>query len=206
MKIFIKYMVSNRCKLAVKAALKELGLHFIFVGLGEVEIMETLNTEQRAKLNALLQVTGLELMDDKRAVLIERIQNVITEMVHHSEEMPKVNYSDFISQKLGYDYTYLSNVFSEIKGITIQQFIILHKIERVKELLLYEELNLTEISYAMHYSSVAHLSNQFKKVTGFTPSQFKQLKSYGRVPIEEIGNTSSRSSSNGAFPSSSDLL
>lgn len=187
MKIFVKYMVSNRCKMAVKAALKELGLHFIVVDLGEVEIMETLNPVQRLALHQALQESGLELMDDRRAVLIERINNVITEMIHHTEEMPKVNYSEYISQKLGYDYTYLSNVFSEVKGITIQQFVILHKIERVKELLLYEELNLTEISYRMHYSSVAHLSNQFKKVTGLTPSQFKQLKDRGRMPIEEIG-------------------
>ncbi len=187
MKIFVKYMVSNRCKMAVKAALKELGLHFIVVDLGEVEIMETLSPEQRQALHLALKESGLELMDDRRAVLIERINNVITEMIHHTEEMPKVNYSEYISQKLGYDYTYLSNIFSEVKGITIQQFVILHKIERVKELLLYEELNLTEISYRMHYSSVAHLSNQFKKVTGLTPSQFKQLKDRGRMPIEEIG-------------------
>lgn len=187
MKIFVKYMVSNRCKMAVKAALRQLGLHFIVVELGEVEIMETLSPNQWTTLDLALKESGLELMDDKRAVLIERIINVITEMIHHTEEMPKVNYSDYISKKLGYDYTYLSNIFSEVKGITIQQFVILHKIERVKELLLYEELNLTEISYRMHYSSVAHLSNQFKKVTGFTPSQFMKLKDRGRVPIEEIG-------------------
>jgi AraC-like DNA-binding protein len=127
-------------------------------------------------------------MDNKRAVLIEKINIVITEMIHHSEEIPKVNYSDYIAEKVGYDYTYLSNIFSEVKGITIQQYIIMHKIERVKELLLYEELNLTEISYKMHYSSVAHLSNQFKKVTGLTPSAFKQLKDRKRSPIEDVGN------------------
>lgn len=198
MKIFVKYMVSNRCKMAVKAALRQLGLHFIVVELGEVEIMETLSPEQRITLNLALKESGLELMDDKRAVLIERIINVITELIHHTEETPKVNYSDYISQKLGYDYTYLSNVFSEVKGITIQQFVILHKIERVKELLLYEELNLTEISYRMHYSSVAHLSNQFKKVTGFTPSQFMKLKDHGRMPIEEIGEHATHAS-NGQF-------
>ncbi|HEX2900536.1 MAG TPA: AraC family transcriptional regulator [Bacteroidia bacterium] len=189
MKLYIKYMVSNRCKLAVKEELKKLGLHFVLVELGEVDIMEDLDKEQRDALNEGLRSSGLELMDNKRAVLIERINNVITEMIHHTEEMPKVNYSDFISEKLGYDYTYLSNIFSEVKGITIQQFIIMHKIERVKELLLYEELNLTEISYKMHYSSVAHLSNQFKKVTGLTPSAFKQLKDSRRSPIEEVGNT-----------------
>lgn len=180
-------MVSNRCKMAVKDELKKLGLHFIVVDLGEVEIMENITISQREQLNSALVVAGLELMDDKRAVLIERIINVITEMIHYSDDVPKVNYSDFISEKLNYDYTYLSNIFSEVKGITIQQFIIIHKIERAKELLLYDELNLTEISYKLHYSSVAHLSNQFKKITGLSPSQFKQLKNRKRIPIEEIG-------------------
>lgn len=181
-------MVSTRCKMAVKEELKRLGLHFIVVDLGEVDIMETLSAEQREQLKIGLLVSGLELMDDKRAVLIERIKNVIIEMIHHSDELPKVNYSEFISEKLNHDYTYLSNIFSEVKGITIQQFIIVHKIEKVKELLLYDELNLTEISYKMHYSSVAHLSNQFKKVTGLSPSHFQQLKEKRRIPIEEIGN------------------
>ncbi|HKC67978.1 MAG TPA: AraC family transcriptional regulator [Bacteroidia bacterium] len=182
-------MVSNRCKMAVKEELTKLGLHFIIVDLGEVEIMETISTQQLEELRIALRTSGLELMDDKRAVLIEKIKNVITEMVHHTDELPKTNYSDFISEKLQYDYTYLSNVFSEVKGITIQQFIIIHKIERAKELLLYDELNLTEISYKLHYSSVAHLSNQFKKVTGLTPSHYKQLKDKKRSPIEDIGNS-----------------
>lgn len=181
-------MVSNRCKMAVKEELRKLGLHFVVVELGEVKVMEDITTAQRSALQAGLQSSGLELMDDRRAVMIEKVIHVITEMIHHAEEMPKVNYSDYISEQVGYDYTYLSNVFSEVKGITIQQFIILHKIERVKELLLYEELNLTEISYRMHYSSVAHLSNQFKKVSGLTPSQFKLLKNRKRIPLEEIGN------------------
>ena len=188
MKLFIKYMVSARCIIAVKTELKNLGLHFVVVDLGEVEIMEDLSPAQLAELKAGLLSSGLELMDDKKAVLIEKIKNVITEMIHHTDEVPKMNYSDFISQKLDYDYTYLSNLFSEVKGITIQQFIIVHKIERAKELLLYDELNLTEISYKLHYSSVAHLSNQFKKVTGLSPSHFKQLKNKRRSPIEDIGN------------------
>ena len=181
-------MVSTRCKMVVKEELKKLGLHFIVVDLGEVEIMENISAEQREQLKAALLSSGLELMDDKKAVLIEKINNVITEMIHYSDEVPKMNYSDYISKKLNYDYTYLSNLFSEVKGITIQQFIIIHKIERAKELLLYDELNLTEISYKLHYSSVAHLSNQFKKVTGLSPSHFKQLKDKRRSPIEEIGN------------------
>jgi len=182
-------MVSNRCKLAVKEELKRLGLHFIVVDLGEVEIMEDITAAQQKQLQEGLVSSGLELMDDKKAMLIEKIKNVITEMIHHSEELPKVNYSDYISEKLDYDYTYLSNLFSEVKGITIQQFIIIHKIERVKELLFYDELNLTEISFKLHYSSVAHLSNQFKKVTGLTPSGYKQLKDKHRRPLEEIGNS-----------------
>lgn len=182
-------MVSTRCKIAVKEELRKLGLHFIVVDLGEVDVMEDLTPEQLAGLRAGLLESGLELMDNKRAVLIEKIQNVITQMIHHSDEGPKVNYSDYISSKLNYDYTYLSNLFSEVKGITIQQFIIHHKIERAKELLCYEELNLTEISFKLHYSSVAHLSNQFKKVTGLSPSKYKQLKDKHRNPIEEIGNS-----------------
>jgi AraC-like DNA-binding protein len=181
-------MVSNRCKMLVKEVLKNQGLHFIVVDLGEVEIMESISGEQRETLKAGLFDSGLELMDDKKAVLIEKIKNVIIDMVHYSDEIIKVNFSDFLSEKLHHDYTYLSNLFSEVKGITIQQFIIIHKIERVKELLLYEELNLTEISYKMNYSSVAHLSNQFKKVTGLSPSNFKQLKDKKRMPIEDIGN------------------
>lgn len=179
-------MVSTRCKMAVKEELKKLGLHFIIVDLGEVDIMEDISDWQREQLKIALLGVGLELMDDKRAILIEKIKNVITEMIHYSDELPKINYSEYISEKLNFDYTYLSNIFSEVKGITLQQFIIVHKIEKVKELLLYDELNLTEISYKLNYSSVAHLSNQFKKITGLSPSQFKQLKDRKRSPIEEI--------------------
>jgi AraC-like DNA-binding protein len=180
-------MVSNRCKTAVKEELKKLGLHFIVVDLGEVEIMENISATQRQELNSGLQSAGLELMDDKKAVLIERIKNAIIEMVHHSDEPLKVNFSEFISKKLDHDYTYLSNLFSEVQGTTIEQFIISHKIERIKELIIYDELNITEIAWKMNYSSVAHLSNQFKKSTGLSPSHFKQLKDKRRSPLEEIG-------------------
>jgi AraC-like DNA-binding protein len=179
-------MVSNRCKMAVKDELKKLDLHFVMVDLGEIDIMENITDEKRELLKIGLNNSGLELMDDKRAVLIEKVKNVIIEMIHYSEELPKVNYSEFIAEKLKFDYTYLSNIFSEVKGITIQQFIIIHKIERVKELLIYDEMNLTEISYKMHYSSVAHLSNQFKKITGLTPSNYRKLKDSNRSPIEDI--------------------
>ncbi|MBA2584099.1 MAG: helix-turn-helix transcriptional regulator [Bacteroidetes bacterium] len=179
-------MVSNRCKSAVKDELKKLGLHFILVDLGEVDVM-TISHQQRELLKTGLLEAGLELMDDKRAVLIEKIKTVIVEMVHHTEEIIKVNFSTYLSEKLNHDYTYLSNLFSELQGTTIEQFIICHKIERIKELMIYGELNITEIAWKMNYSSVAHLSNQFKKITGLSPSHFKKLKNQRRKPIEEIG-------------------
>ena len=179
-------MVSNRCKLAVRDELKKLGLHFIVDDLGEVEIMENISMEKREMLKAGLLESGLELMDDKRAILIERIKNIIIEMIHHSDEVVKVNFSDYLSAKLDHNYTYLANLFSEVQGSTIEQFIISHKIERIKELMIYGELNITEIAWKMNYSSVAHLSSQFKKVTGLSPSHFKQLKDKRRNPIEDI--------------------
>ncbi len=174
--LYIKYMVSLRCKMMVKEELKKLGLNYVIVDLGYVEILEDITSEQFEELKINLARSGLELLDDKKAILIQKIKNVIIELIHYTDEMPKVNYSDYISEKLDHDYTYLSNIFSEVKGITIQQYIINHKIERVKELILYNELNLTEIAYLMNYSSVAHLSTQFKKVTGLCPSYFKKLK------------------------------
>lgn len=179
-------MVSLRCKMMVKEELKNMGLHYVSVDLGMVEIMEEMTPEQHDLLKKNLLRSGLELLDDKRAILIEKIKNVIIEMIHYSDELPTTNYSEYISEKLDYDYTYLSNIFSEVKGITIQQFIINHKIEKVKELLLYDELNLTEISYKLHYSSVAHLSNQFKKVTGLSPSFYKQLKQKRKGNLENL--------------------
>ena len=190
MKLYIKYMVSIRCKLLVKAELKNLGLHFIVVELGEVEIMEQISPIQREQLKLALAQSGLELMDDQKANLIEKIKKVIIEMVHYEDELPRIKNSEYISEKLNYDYTYLANLFSEVAGLTIEHYIIEHKIERVKELLMYDELNLTQISYKMNYSSVAHLSNQFKKVTGLTPSHFKQLKDKRRKSLEDIGSIS----------------
>jgi AraC-like DNA-binding protein len=183
--------------MAVKEVLKRMNLHFVVVDLGEVEVMENLSQPQIETLRSDLLLSGLELMDDKRSVMIEKIKNVIIEMIHYSDELPKTNYSDYISGKLNHDYTYLSNMFSELKGITIQQFIILHKVERAKELMMYEELNLTEISYKLNYSSVAHFSNQFKKVTGITPSEFKKQKDRKRFPIEELGETVASSMKDG---------
>jgi len=179
-------MVSLRCKMMVKEELKKLGLHFVIVDLGIVEILEDITPKQFEELKQNLAQSGLELLDDKKTILIEKIKNLIIEEIHYSEELTNINYSDYISEKLHHDYTYLSNIFSEVKGITIQQFIINHKIERVKELLLYDELNLTQISYLLNYSSVAHLSNQFKKVTGLSPSFFKQLKHKRIQNLESI--------------------
>jgi AraC-like DNA-binding protein len=180
-------MVSNRCKMAVKEELRKLGLHFIVVDLGEVEIMENISAEQREQMKAALLISGFELMDDKKAILIEKIKTAVIEMVHHSDENIKINFSDFLSEKLNHNYTYLANLFSEVQGTSIEHFIIAHKIERIKELIIYDELNITEIAWKMNYSSVAHLSNQFKKVTGLTPSHFRQLKDKRRTSIEDVG-------------------
>lgn len=191
-------MVSVRCKMIVKEELTKLGLHYIIVELGEVEIMENMTNELREQVKIALLNSGLELMDDKRSVLIEKIKNTIVEMVHYTDEMIKTNFSDFLSKKLNHDYTYLANLFSEVQGTTIEQFIINHKIERIKELIIYDELNITEIAWKMNYCSVAHLSNQFKKVTGLSPSHFKRLKGKRRSPIEEIGNSKDIKYSKGA--------
>jgi AraC-like DNA-binding protein len=186
MKLYIKYMVSIRCKMIVKEELKKLGLHYVTVTLGEVDVMENITKQKREKLKTALLKSGLELMDDKKAMLIEKIKNVIVEMIHYSDELPKIKFSDYLSEKLKYDYTYLSNLFSETEGTTIEHFILLHKIERVKELIIYDELNLTEIADKLHYSSVGHLSNQFKKITGLTPSFFKSLKHKKRITLENV--------------------
>ena len=182
MRLHIKYMVSLRCILTVEKELAKQGIEYLTVDLGTVRIPKDITREQHDHLKENLLLSGLELLEDKKSILIERIKNVIIEMVHYADELPRINYSDYISEKLNYDYTYLANIFSEVKGITIQHYIIVHKIEKVKELLLYDELNLTEISYKLHYSSVAHLSNQFKKITGLTPTYYKQMK------LKRMGN------------------
>lgn len=179
-------MVSIRCKMVVKEAFKKLGLHYVTVNLGEVNVLENITIDQREQLKAILFKSKLELMDDKKAILIERIRCVIIEMVHYAEELPKTNFSAYLSNKLSHDYTYMANIFSETQGITIEHYIINHKIERVKELIIYDELNLTEIAVKLHYSGVAHLSSQFKKITGLTPSYFKTLKNKKLAMLEEI--------------------
>ncbi len=185
-KIHIKFMVSLRCKMMVREELKKLQLPFASIQLGEVELFKPLSPEEHDLLHRNLLRSGLELLDDKRSILINKIKSVIVEMVHYTDEIPKVNYSDYISEKLGYDYTYLSTIFSDVTGTTIQQYIIIHKIERVKELLLYDELNLSEIADLLNYSSSAHLSNQFKKITGLSPSYFKSLKKRRVSNLEDL--------------------
>ena len=170
----------------VKAELEKLNLKHNIVELGEVEIMDDISAEIHDELKKNLLQSGLELMDDQRAILVEKIKNIIIELVHYTDEIPKISFSDYLSEKLKHNYSYLSNLFSEVKGTTIEHFIIIHKIERVKELIIYNELNLSEIAYKLHYSSVAHLSTQFKKVTGLTPSFFKSLKDKKRTVLENL--------------------
>ena len=179
-------MVCIRCQMVVKAELKKLGLQYIDVKLGEANIIEDIDPEILSQLDIALKKSGLEIMDNKKSILVEKIKNAIVELVHYSEEQIKVNLSDHLSEKLQYDYTYLANLFSEVKGTTIEQYYLAHKIEKVKELIVYDDLTLTEISYRMHYSSVAHLSNQFKKITGLTPTHFKMLKDKRRNKLEDV--------------------
>jgi YesN/AraC family two-component response regulator len=186
MKLLIKNMVSLRCKLIVKSELEKMHLHFSVVELGEVEITEELSSEQQQELKISLLKFGLELLEDKKSMLIEKIKNIVVEMIHYSDEPPMLNFSAYLAEKLNYDYNYLSNLFSEVKGTTIEHFIISHKIERAKELLIYNELTLTEIAEKLHYSNVAHLSNQFKKVTGLTPTFFKKMKYKRLIALENL--------------------
>lgn len=187
MKIHIKYMVSLRCKMAVKEELDKLKLKHTSIELGEVNLKKNITGDDREFLRKGLLKKGLELIDDKKSLLIEKTKTIIIELIHYSEENPKINYSDYISEKLDYNYNHLSSLFSEVTGTTIVNYIIINKIERVKELLLYDELTLTEISLLMEYSSVAHLSHQFKKITGLTPTYFKKIKQYKkRIMLEEL--------------------
>jgi AraC-like DNA-binding protein len=186
MKIYIKYMVSIRCKMIVKSELEKLGLQYEMLNLGEVKIKENITAEQHEMLKIGLMKSGLELHDEKKTILIDKIKNTVVELIHYSDRVPKTNFSDYISERLHYDYTYLGNVFSEVTGTTIEHFVITNKIERAKELLLYDKLSLTEISNMLNYSSVSHLSNQFKKVTGMTTSFFKHINQRRRINLENV--------------------
>ncbi len=179
-------MVCSRCKMAVKAQLESSGLHPLSVNLGEVEIEEDLSKDQLSKLDTSLKLFGFELIDNKKSKTIEKIKNAIVTLVHHSDHTLKTNLSQFITSQIHQDYNYVSNLFSEVEGTTIEKYFIAQRIERVKELIVYDELRLSEIADQLGYSSVAYLSNQFKKVTGFTPSYYKSLKENKRKNIEEL--------------------
>ena len=186
MVIYIRNMVSLRCKILVKQELEQLGVFFIVIDLGEVKLTEKLSFENRRQLKETLLKSGLEVMDDKKSIIIEKIKNTVVEIIHYTDELPKMNFSNYLSEKLHHDYTYLSNIFTATKGITIEHYIIMQKVEKVKELLLYDELTLGEIADRLHYSSTAHLSNQFKKITGLTPTYFKSMKDHRRICIEDV--------------------
>lgn len=178
-------MVCNRCIMAVKKEIENLNLQAISVELGEVEISEP-STEQMSKLDSSLTELGFEIIDDKKSRIIEKIKNEIVKLVHHTENQPNTNLSNFLSENLHYEYNYLSNLFSEVEGITIEKYLIAQKIEKVKELLVYNELSLSEIADKLGYSSVAYLSNQFKKSTGLTPSFYRSMKEHKRKKLDEV--------------------
>ncbi len=186
MLLHIKNMVCNRCKILVKDELIKFGLHPTSIELGDVEIREELTGKRKDKLNKVLQSFGFDLIDDKKSRLIEKIKNTIVELVHYSDEQLKTNFSEHISKKLHHDYSYLSNLFSEVEVTTIEKYFIAQKIEKVKELLKYDELSLSEIADRLNYSSTAYLSNQFKKQTGLTPSFYKSLKQNKRQNIDDL--------------------
>lgn len=179
-------MLSIRCQMVVKSKLEKLGLQYSYVKIGEAKLVGDISPVLVEMLKEELKEVGLFLIDNKRSILVERIKNIIIELVHFKEEEIKVNLSEYISDKLDYNYTYLANVFSEENGVSIERFYLTHKIEMVKELIIYDELNLSEISWKMNYSSVAHLSNQFKKYTGLTPTQFRSLNNRKRETLETV--------------------
>lgn len=180
-------MVCDRCKMVVKNELLKLGIQPVSVELGEIKLAAAPAAEQLSDFIAALKPLGFELIDDKKSRIIERIKNLVIDLVHHAEEPTKLKYSEYISTHLHHDYPSLSKLFSEVEGITIEQYIIRQKIEKVKELLVYDEFSLSEIADKLGYSSVAHLSAQFKKVTGLTPSFFKDLGIRTRSPLDKVG-------------------
>ncbi|WP_312334853.1 AraC family transcriptional regulator [Sphingobacterium sp.] len=184
--IFIKNMVCNRCIMVVQNELDKLGLEVKNIRLGEVTLEQEPTTEEKKKLEEALIPLGFQLIDDKKSRIIEKIKNAIIELVHHQDSEIKTNLSDVLSSKLHHDYNYLSNLFSEVEGTTIEKYFIAQKVEKVKELLVYDELSLSEIAFRLNYSSVAYLSNQFKKVTGLSPSHFKQIREDKRKSLDEV--------------------
>ncbi len=186
MKLYIKNMVCDRCLMAVKSEVEKLGLHAISITLGEVELETECTENQKQDLLERLRFLGFDLIDDKKSITIERIKTLLIDLVYNKNNVLKSNLSDYLANDLAQDYSALSNLFSEIEGITIERYFIAQKIERVKELLTYDELTLSEIAIQLQYSNVAHLSNQFKKTTGFTPTDFKRLKVKTRKQIDDL--------------------
>ena len=184
MKLYIKNMVCNRCIMVVKSELKKFGLHPIAVQLGEAEVEEKMAEDRKQALDETLKELGFQLIDDKKSRWIEKIKTSVVELVYNRQETLKKKLSVYISENLHHDYSYLSNLFSEVQGTTIEQYFIAQRIERVKELLVYDELTLSEIADRLGYSSVSHLSKQFKKITGLTPTHFRQVKEKKRTPID----------------------
>lgn len=185
-KLYIKNMVCNRCKMVVNSELQKLGIYPLSVMLGEIELDRELSDVEKQKIEDTLTPLGFFLIDDKKSRLIEQIKTAIVELVHYNNNELKINLSDFLENKVHYDYNYISNLFSEVEGTTIEKYFIAQKIERVKELLVYDELTLSQIAYELNYSSVAHLSNQFKKVTGLNPTHFKNIQPYKRKSLDEV--------------------
>jgi len=186
MKLYIKNMVCNRCKMVVKSEFEKLGLEPVSVELGEVEIKDELTDSQKNKVGVAIRELGFDLIDDKKSRIIERIKNIVVELVHENHSDLKTNLSDYLTSHLHHDYHYMSNLFSEVEGTTIEKYYIAQKIEKVKEYLVYDELSLSEIAFRLNYSSVAYLSSQFKRVTGLTPSHFKNIKGIKRTPLDEV--------------------
>lgn len=184
--LFVKNMVCNRCIMVVQNELEKLDLEFTNIKLGEVTLAKELSATERTLLEQELVALGFEVIDDKKSRIIEKIKNIIIDLVHHQDNDTKNNLSDILSEKINHDYNYLSNLFSEVEGTTIEKYFIAQKIEKIKELLVYDELSLSEIALRLNYSSVAYLSNQFKKVTGLTPSYFKQIRAEKRKPLDEV--------------------
>lgn len=179
-------MVSIRCKMLVKSELEKIGIKYLSISLGEVNLLDDITKEQSENLKNSLLKSGIVLLDNKNAILIEKIKCIVIEMVHYADELPKIKFSDYLTKRLKYDYTYMANLFSEIEGSTIEHYILVHKIEKVKELIIYDELNFSEIAIKLNYSSVSHLSHQFKKITGLTPTFFKSLKIRKRKSLENL--------------------
>ncbi|MDB5229856.1 MAG: transcriptional regulator, AraC family [Chitinophagaceae bacterium] len=186
MKIYVKNMACESCKVVVRVALEELDIHAVKIELGEIETKADVTDDEKRQLNRIIKKAGLELLEKKQGIIIEKIRKVMVDYVYNSDEKPTANFSTLLSRELNHNYTYLSNFFSEIEATTIEQYVISLKIERIKELIVLEEYSLSEIANKLHYSSVAHLSNQFKKVTGVTPSHFKRLKEKRRITIQEL--------------------